>query len=112
MRVSRFDTRTAPAAPTLIPETPSGQVNICGVLVYSTPAKCAAVMERLNATTGCEVHTSSPDGRIVVVIEDTVEASALDRLRDFNDWDGVAASALVFHQFEDATALEGEIEAC
>ncbi|MGC2856268.1 chaperone NapD [Novispirillum sp. DQ9] len=110
MRTTRFD---RPSGPEHLPLPPTGgPVNICGVLLHATPDKTAAVVARLSGTAGCEVHASSPDGRIVVVVEDTDEVLAIDRLKGFTDWDGVAASALVFHQFEDATALEGEIEAC
>ncbi|WP_404385959.1 chaperone NapD [Caenispirillum salinarum] len=106
MRTGRFE-RTEPEAPPLN----AALVNICGLLVHARPDRSAALSERLGATTGCEVHAATGDGRLVVVVEDTEEASALDRIRQINDWDGVAASSLVFHHFEDAKALEGEIEA-
>lgn len=105
MRTGRFDhaDHTAPAGGPAL-------VNICGVLLHAAPKAADAVAERLSLTAGCEVHARTGDGRIVVVIEDTPEATALDRMRQFTEWDGVAASSLVFHQFEDAEALEGEID--
>ncbi|GAA0572967.1 chaperone NapD [Caenispirillum bisanense] len=108
MRTGRFERIDHTAAPA--PADPA-LVNICGVLLHALPQAADAVAARLDHTVGCEVHARTADGRIVVVIEDTAEASALDRMRDFTQWDGVAASSLVFHQFEDAEALEGEIEA-
>lgn len=106
MRTGRFERSERDG-----PRTDPGLVNICGVLLHATPDRRTAVTERLGATAGCEVHAVDADGRIVVVVEDTEDASALDRMRQFNDWDGVAASSLVFHHFEDAKALDREIEA-
>lgn len=106
MRTGRFDHADQTA-----PREGAALINICGVLLHAVPNSADAVTDRLAETVGCEVHARTPDGRIVVVIEDTPEATALDRMRQFSQWDGVAASSLVFHQFEDAEALEGEIEA-
>lgn len=115
MRTTRFekDALVAEAALADPPATGAGgdQVNICGVLIHAAPGRVADVAARLDATPGCDVATTAEDGRIVVVVEDNAEASALARLKEFTAWDGVAASALVFHQFEDAAALHTEIEA-
>lgn len=107
MRTGRFERTDHQQGP----EAGPALVNICGVLLHAAPNSADAVTERLAATSGCEVHARTGDGRIVVVIEDTPEATALDRMRQFSQWNGVAASSLVFHHFEDAEALEGEIEA-
>jgi nitrate reductase NapD len=106
MRTGRFERLEREAPP-----VDAALINICGILVHARPENGAALSERLSATTGCEVHAVTEDGRLVVVVEDTADASALDRIRDINNWDGVAASSLVFHHFEDAETLDGEIEA-
>lgn len=90
---------------------PGDLVNICGVLVHTRPEKADTVAQRLDGLDGVEVHMRGPNGKLVVVVEDTATARAIDHIESFNTIDGVVAASLVFHQFEDAEALQGEIPA-
>lgn len=88
-------------------------MNICGVLVHANPAKTGAVIAALAAMPGVEVHEVADGtgqharGRIVVTVEDTQNAVALDTLGVIHRTDGVVAAALVYHHFDDAL-LEGD----
>ncbi len=60
----------------------------------------AAVLSGLEALDGVEVHDRSGDGRVVVTVEDTERATALDTLTQIHRLDGIVAAALVYHHFE------------
>lgn len=75
-------------------------MNICGVLVHANPARMSAVLSGLESLDGVEVHDRSGDGRVVVTVEDTAHATALDTLTRIHRLDGIVAAALVYHHFE------------
>lgn len=75
-------------------------MNIAGVLVHSRPELAESVGRALDALPGVEVHRRSPDGRLVVTIEDRDEQSAGDSLLAMHRLDGVLSAALVYHHFE------------
>lgn len=75
-------------------------MNICGVLVHANPAKVANVLVDLDHMTGVEVHKTAPGGRIVLTVEDTASATALDTMVAINRLDGIVAASLVYHHFE------------
>lgn len=82
-------------------------MNICGVLIRSEPGNEVAVSVILSNIEGVEVHQTADQGRIVITIEDTPNASAIDTLRAVDAIKGVIASSLVFHNFEIATGSNG-----
>ena len=45
---------------------------------------------------GVDVH-GADDGRIIVTVEDTEDATAADTMMTFNDVDGVINTVLVYH---------------
>lgn len=86
-------------------------MNICGVLIYAEPHRRALVAEHLVRLDGVEVHQESDDGRIVVTVEDTETANAIDMLRAASSLDGVIATSLVYHHFEDQASCNGPDDA-
>ncbi len=77
-------------------------MNVCGVLVHVQPARCGGVVRELGAMDGVEVHDVVEDSRVVVTVEDTEGASAIDLLSTVHKLSGVVAATLVYHQFEPA----------
>lgn len=75
-------------------------MNICGVLVHAIPAETDAVAAGLGALGGVEVHQREPDGRIVVTVEDTATAPAIDTISAIQRFKGVVAASLVYHHFD------------
>ncbi|MGD9784901.1 MAG: chaperone NapD [Hyphomicrobiaceae bacterium] len=75
-------------------------MNICGVLVHADPARIERVRASLATIEGLDVHEIADGGRIVVTVEDTAQALALDALAAIHKTDGVVAAALVYHHFE------------
>lgn len=79
-------------------------MNVCGVLVHAMPEKLTGVVSALTALDGVEVHGTAEGARIIVTIEDTGAALAIDQLAQINRVDGIVAASLVYHQFEPAEA--------
>ena len=52
------------------------------------------------ALDGVEVHQVSPEGRMVVTLEDTSNSCAIDALRQIATLSGVIATSLIYHHFE------------
>ncbi|GGH24810.1 periplasmic nitrate reductase chaperone NapD [Cribrihabitans marinus] len=89
-------------------------MNICGCLVHVTPDAVTRVAEQMNAIEGVEVHATSEDGHLVVVVEDTPNESASNLIMSLHQIPGVLSLTLNYHHFEDPsqqapdTALQPE----
>jgi nitrate reductase NapD len=75
-------------------------MNICGVLVHSVPDRVAEVAAALQRIPGSELHDLADGGRLIVTLEDTATANAVDGLSAIHALPGVVAAALVYHHFE------------
>ena len=75
-------------------------VNITGIVVYAKPDRCGAVREALTALGGVEVHAVSPEGRMVVTVEQPDDRAATGTLDAVARIDGVLSTALVYHHDE------------
>jgi nitrate reductase NapD len=84
-----------------------GEFNVCGVLVSSRPESIDAVVERLAAMPGVVVHRTSPDGRVVVTVEDAESGLAAETVGRLSQVPGVLSAALVYHRCEGESPSEG-----
>lgn len=75
-------------------------MHIAGVLVQTHPHSIPDVEARLGTVAGLEVHTVSPDGRMVVTIEGEGRKAVADALFKVHAVDGVLAAALVYEESE------------
>lgn len=73
-------------------------MSILGVIVRSKPLDVAALDQRLRQLPGVEVadRQGAPDGRLVVVIEESAERSAAATLGAVALWPEVLNTALVY----------------
>lgn len=74
--------------------------NICGVLVRVRPECMALIHGDLMAMDGVEVHRTTPDGRMVITVEDTVEEWAGQIITRIPTFDGVLSATLIYHHCE------------
>lgn len=81
-------------------------MNICGVLVHTHPDRSEEVAQAIRSMAGAELHHMTPDGRMIVTVEDTAEESAGDAALAIHRLRGVLSAALVYHHFEPQTATE------
>ena len=70
---------------------------IASAVVHALPGRAARLRETLLALPGLEVHAETPDGRFIVTVEDSAQASAGDTLLALHRIDDVLAAALVSH---------------
>ncbi len=75
-------------------------MNICGVLVHAHPDRLAAVRAGLAEMPGVDVHAETPEGRLVVTVEEHDGLGASERLADLHKLRGVLSAALVYHHHE------------
>jgi nitrate reductase NapD len=76
-------------------------MNISGVLVRSLPENINAVTARLEALAGVEVHGASPDGRLVVTVEESGDRAMADTVVRMQDLPGVLSASMIYHQYEE-----------
>ncbi|MBF0356505.1 MAG: chaperone NapD [Alphaproteobacteria bacterium] len=100
MRINRFN-RPEPKSSSV------AAVNICGVLVHARPNHLPSVRTSLQALPGVEIHQESPEGRLVLTVEDTAESWAGETIKQIQDVQGVLSASLIYHHF-DESHLSGE----
>lgn len=70
---------------------------IASAIVHVLPGRAAALRGRLAALPGVDIHAESADGRVVITVEDTAQATAGDTLLSLHGIEDVLAVALVSH---------------
>jgi nitrate reductase NapD len=75
-------------------------MNICSALVFADPERLREVQHSIECLDGVEMHHASPDGRMVVTIEDTATSTAVDALRHVATLAGVISASLIYHHFD------------
>ncbi len=81
--------------------------NICGILVHARAEKADRVAAALSEMQGVEVVQREPDGRMIVLVEDTEDEWAGQILTRFPTIEGVLSASLAYHHCE-AGDLEKE----
>lgn len=75
-------------------------MDIASAIVNAAPGRREAVRAALLAMSGVEIHAETADGRFVVTVEDTAQASAADTIIELHRLDGVLSAAMVY-QYSD-----------
>lgn len=70
---------------------------IASAIVHVLPNRADALRGRLAALPGVDIHAESADGRFVITVEDTAQATAGDTLLSLHGVEDVLAVALVSH---------------
>jgi nitrate reductase NapD len=78
-------------------------VNITGIVVLSRPARSEDIRRALGEIPGVEVHTVTPEGRMVVTVERDDDLEARAAMDAIARTDGVLSLALAFHHDEEVT---------
>lgn len=77
-------------------------MQICSLVVHTKPQMLAGVQDDLRAMSGVEVHSVSPEGKLVVTVEDVPGgALVLDTLTAIGNVSGVLSTVLVYHYGDD-----------
>ncbi len=80
-------------------------MNISGVVVHAHPKDCDAVEKRLSALSGVEIHAISPQGKMVVTVEDDDHKMIADTLLNMQNIRGVLSAVMIYNHFEEESEL-------
>ena len=75
-------------------------MNIAGVLLHALPKRIERVRGELADLPGVELHGTTPEGRLIITVEDHDAMSADRTLVALHQLEGVLSVALVYHHFE------------
>lgn len=81
-------------------------MNISSVIVQTRPERLADVRGALAALPGVEIHAESPEGKLVITLEDDSTRTAADRYVDLNNIPGVLSAAMVYQFSDDISETE------
>jgi nitrate reductase NapD len=76
-------------------------MNISGVLIHVPPDEINSMEGKLADMPGVDVHTSMPDGKIIITIEDTPANVPSDTLMNVQNTPGIISAALVYNYNDD-----------
>ena len=82
---------------------------VAGVLVLALPHRVRPLATRIAKLAGATVHTTSPDGKLVVTLEAENSARILEHLTDIQRMSGVMSAVLVSEYSEPLSAANEEI---
>ena len=85
-------------------------MNISSAIVHIVPARLDEACSVLSEMPGVEIHARSPEGKVVVTIEDDDTDSAAKSYVALHGVPGVAAVAMVYQYSDDESNTE-EVEA-
>jgi periplasmic nitrate reductase NapD len=85
-------------------------MNISSAIVHIAPARLDEACAALSGLPGVEIHARSPEGKVVVTLEDSDTESAANSYVALHGIPGVASVAMVYQYCDDKSDTE-EVEA-
>jgi nitrate reductase NapD len=85
-------------------------MNISSAIVHIVPARLDEACALLSGLPGVEIHARTPEGKVVVVLEDDDTESAANSYVALHGIPGVASVAMVYQYCDDKQDTE-EVEA-
>jgi nitrate reductase NapD len=85
-------------------------MNISSAIMYIAPARLEEACAALLQLPGVEIHAKTPEGKLVVTIEDSDTNSAADSYVALHNVPGVASVAMVY-QYSGSELDNEEVEA-
>ncbi|WP_371323393.1 chaperone NapD [Dechloromonas sp. ZY10] len=85
-------------------------MNISSVILHVVPERLEEACAVLAGMPGVEIHARSPEGKVVVTVEDSDTNSAADSYVALHGIPGVASVAMVY-QYSDDVMDSQEVEA-
>ena len=86
-------------------------MNISSAILRVVPARLAEAREALLKLPGLEIHAESPEGKMVVVLEDDDLESAANKYVALHGMPGVASVAMVYQYSDDELVETEEVQA-
>ena len=85
-------------------------MNISSAIVHISPARLDEASALLSGLPGVEIHAFSPEGKMVVTLEDEDTNSAADSYVALHNLPGVLSVAMVY-QYSDDDLVTEEVQA-
>ncbi len=85
-------------------------MNISSAILHVAPGRLDEVRQVLLAMSGVEIHAESPEGKVIVVLEDDDLEAAANKYVALHGVPGVASVAMVYQYSDDESETE-EVEA-
>lgn len=82
-------------------------MNISSYIVHSRPEAAGRLREQLAAMSGVEVHAFSPEGRLVITVEDGGERTVTETVLTVHNLAGVLSAAMIYHYCDDDLNIKG-----
>ncbi|MEZ8201002.1 chaperone NapD [Vibrio splendidus] len=85
------------------------EVHISSLVVHVSPEHLDEIKAQIEKFDNAEIYVSSPEGKIIVVLETENQGFVTDTIEEINNITNVLGTALVYHQIEtelDETDLE------
>lgn len=76
-------------------------INISGLLVHARPGRAEALRTRLLDIPGLEIHAVTPEGRLIVTLENASDGDMADAFARVQAMPDVLSASLIYHHSED-----------
>jgi nitrate reductase NapD len=86
-------------------------MNISSAILHIVPDRLVEAREALLKLSGLEIHAESPEGKMVVVLEDDDLESAANKYVTLHGMPGVASVAMVYQYSDDESVETEEVQA-
>ena len=86
-------------------------MNISSAILHIVPGRLAEAREALLKLSGLEIHAESPEGKMVVVLEDDDLESPANKYVTLHGMPGVASVAMVYQYSDDESVETEEVQA-
>ena len=86
-------------------------MNISSAILHIAPDRLAEARTALLAISGLEIHAETPEGKMVVVLEDDDLESAANKYVALHGVPGVASVAMVYQYSDDESVETEEVQA-
>ena len=86
------------------------ETHIASLVVHCRPEQAEGAAASIAAWPGAEIHTTTPEGKLVVILEMAREADILATMDQIRGLPGVLNTSLVFHHAEPTAALDEIVE--
>ena len=87
------------------------EFHVASLLVYVQPAEAERIAAAVQQLNGCELHATSPEGKMIVTVESSDEQAINDCLNAIQTQPGVVSAALIYHEVDREPAAVPEPDA-
>ena len=84
------------------------EFHVSSLVVLTQPDLRHALAERIATLDGAEIHAVSEEGKLVVTLEGPSQRPIMAAIDTIQGLPGVHSAALIFHQFDEMDAEDGE----